>query len=473
MVAVALALVAFLLTGCSETTRQSGPSHRRPTPTTARTPSTSQPSAEDNWLVYHHDPGGTGVAATINLSSTHQTWVSPVLDGELYGEPLVAGNTVVVATENDTVYALNGSNGQVLWSTHVSTPVSASSLPCGDITPTVGITSTPVIDLARQEVFVVADEQGATGPVHQLVGLNLTTGTVMLRQDVDPPGVDTADILQRVALTLDDGNVIFGYGGNYGLCTYDNNGWVFSVPETGGTPVTYEFDAQPGNSLGGVWMGGAAPIIDSQGHIWVGVGNGSVTSSNDPYDGSESVVEFSNSLKVLQYFAPTDWAYDNAHDLDLGSSSPALLANGLVVQAGKSHTAYLLNGQMLGGIGGQVAELGSFCATDVDGGDAILGSVVYLPCQSGVIAVATSDAPPSLVVEWQTPSGAGGPPIVAGGEVWTISQSGVLFGLDPSTGAVVQQFSIGSVANHFPTPSAGDGLLLAPAADQVFAFTGS
>jgi outer membrane protein assembly factor BamB len=108
----------------------------------------------------------------------------------------------------------------------------------------------------------------------------------------------------------------------------------------------------------------------------------------------------------------------------------------------------------------------------VDGGDAIVGSVVYLPCESGVIAVSVSPSPPALQVQWQTTSGAGGPPIVAGGEVWSIAGSGVLFGLDPSTGAVVQHFSIGSVANHFSTPSVGDGLLLAPASNQVFAYAG-
>jgi outer membrane protein assembly factor BamB len=474
--AVALVVVSVSLAGCASSTTARGrePTHSREKPT--KSPERSAKSAPtpttDDWLVYHHDPGGTGVAAAADLSPAHQAWVSPMLDGQLYGEPLVAGSTVIVATENDTVYALNATNGQVVWSTHVGNPVPASSLPCGDITPTVGITSTPVIDLARDEVFVVADEEGATAPEHVLVGLNLKTGAVMLSQGVDPPNVDTADILQRVALTLDNGDVVFGYGGNYGLCTYNNNGWVFSVPETGGAPTTYEFDAQAGNSLGGVWMGGAAPIVDSQGNIWVGVGNGSVTAAGAAYDGSDSVVEFSSSLSILQYFAPSDWANDNAHDLDLGSSSPALLSNGLIVQAGKSHTAYLLNSRALGGIGGQLDALGSFCATDVDGGDAVQGSVVYMPCQSGVIAVAVTSAPPSLQVEWQTTSGSGGPPIVAGGEIWTISQSGALLGLDPSNGAVVQQFDIGSVANHFPTPSFGDGVLLAPATDQVFAFSG-
>jgi outer membrane protein assembly factor BamB len=424
--------------------------------------------AGGNWTVYHHDPAGRGVAGPINLSRAHQAWISPTLDGELYGEPLVIGSTVVVATENDTVYALSAKTGRVRWSTHVATPVSSSSLPCGDIAPTVGITSTPVIDPARHEVFVVADEAGSGAPVHQLVGLGLASGKVVLRQDVDPPGINTAATLQRVALTIDDGHVVFGYGGNYGDCsTY--HGWVISVPEAGGAPGTYEVDPARGDDQGAVWMGGAAPVVDAQGNVWVGIGNGSVRSDGRSYDGSDSVVELSASLKLLQYFAPTDWAADNANDRDLGSGAPALLADGLVVQAGKSETAYLLAQGKLGGIGGQLATLNPFCGTNVAGGNAVVGDVVYLPCQSGVVAVRVHASPPSFRVLWQA-TGAGGPPIVAGGLVWAMSRTGTLEALNPSSGAIVQQFSLGPIANHFPTPSAGAGRLLAPGLDRVYAF---
>ena len=57
------------------------------------------------------------------------------------------------------------------WSTHVGTPVPSGSLPCGDISPTVGITGTPVIDETRGEIFVVADELVNGSPAHELVGL--------------------------------------------------------------------------------------------------------------------------------------------------------------------------------------------------------------------------------------------------------------------------------------------------------------
>ena len=140
-----------------------------------------------------------------------------------------------------------------------------------------------------------------------------------------------------------------------------------------------------------------------------------------------------------------------------------------MVVAGKSRVVYLLNASALGGIGGEEASVGSGCDDDVDGGTAEVGTTVYLPCLSGIIAVRASASPPSLTVLWRSGTG-GGPPIVADRLVWTIGQDGVLSALDPTTGAVREQARVGPPANHFPTPSIGDGLLLAPAEDQVVAF---
>ena len=81
-------------------------------------------------------------------------------------------------------------------------------------------------------------------------------------------------------------------------------------------------------------------------------------------------------------------------------------------------------------------------------------------------------SPPSLTVDWQSGQ-VSCPPIVAGGLVWSMNLSGTVDGLDPSTGHVEQQLSVGTVANHFPTPSVGDNLLLVPGKNRVFAFAGS
>jgi hypothetical protein len=369
-----------------------------------------------------------------------------------------------VATENDTIYALAANSGAVLWSTHVGTPVPSSDLPCGDISPVVGITGTPVIDTARGEIFAVADEFVDGTPSHVLIGLNMFSGAKELEpQPVDPPGQSTSHLLQRTGLNLDEGNVVFGFGGNGGDCQ-PYHGWIVSVPEGGGTPGFFDTTGGVSNGTqGAVWMGGAAPEVDAAGNIWVATGNGS---SASPYDGSDSVIELSAALGLEQLFAPSAWSSDNAHDSDLGSAAPALLSNGTALQVGKSSTAYLLNQSSLGGISNPPQI--SACGSDADGGDAVSGTVVYVPCGRGVEAIQTSP----FGTQWQTSSGANGPPITAGGLVWSIGGS-QLYGLDPATGQRVEQVSVGGEANHFPTPSVGDGLLLAPSSDQVYAFSGS
>src|SRR5581483_10140638 len=94
-------------------------------------------------------------------------WTSPDLDGDLYGQPLVVGGRVVVATENDSVYALDASNGTVVWRAHLGEPVSGSSLPCGNVDP-VGITSTPVVDATTNRVYAVGLIQPARTMLFEL-----------------------------------------------------------------------------------------------------------------------------------------------------------------------------------------------------------------------------------------------------------------------------------------------------------------
>jgi outer membrane protein assembly factor BamB len=417
--------------------------------------------------VYHGAPDGSGVGSAASVDLSHRVWTSPALDGQLYGEPLVTGDRVFVATENDTVYALDTSTGGVAWSTNLAAPVPDTALPCGDISPTVGITGTPVIDEARSEIFIVADELIGGRPTHELIGLDTTSGKVELSQDVDPSGASPSALLQRTGLTIDGGRVVFGYGGNFGDCG-SYHGWVVSVPESGGTPATFAVDSGAGESQGAVWMGGAAPVVDAAGNIWVTVGNGSVTSPNHAYDESDSVLELSPSLTLLQYFAPSSWASNNARDLDL-STAPALLSDGQVVASGKTRTVYLLNARSLGGIGGQQSLLPNVCGEDIAGGVAFQVTTVYLPCLAGTIAVQATAAPAGSRVLWHAAAG-GGPPILAAGLVWTISQDGTLFGLDPTTGNVATHADVGGESNHFPTPAVGAGLLVAPSSLRVVAF---
>lgn len=427
-----------------------------------------RPGAQ-NWTVYHYDAGGSGAAdPSARVSSLKKAWTSRPLTGQLYGEPLVLGSAAFVATEENWVYALSATSGKILWSRLLGPPVPASDLGCGDIAPYVGVTSTPVIDVRRTEIFLVADELVSGRPEHYLYGLRLSDGKTELRQSVDPPHADTPYMLQRASLVLDGSRVVFGFGGNYGDCG-PYHGWVESLPVTGGRPYLFEVDSGGGEREGAVWMGGAAPIVTKTGDVYVAVGNGSVTSPS-PYDHSDAVLELSPSLRLLSYFAPTDWYSQNAGDEDLGSAAPALLPNGLVLQAGKSETIYLLSRSHLGGIGGQLRERTDVCGNDFDGGVAFSGSTAYLPCDNGLMTVRTDAANRSLSVAWQSAGGVAGSPILVGG-LLLVESGGHLYAVKPSNGSVEATYPVGSTATHFPTPSFGDGRVFAISSDRVLAFT--
>jgi polyvinyl alcohol dehydrogenase (cytochrome) len=437
----------------------------------AENAATAAPSAT-SWTVYHGDAAGTGVSTAFrSVDTARPAWTSPALSGDLYGEPLVFASHVYVATESDTVYALNATRGSVVWSRHLATAVPSSDLPCGNIAPTVGITGTPVIDPSRNEIFVVADELVRGHPEHFLVGLSTTNGAIELRERVDPPGSVPAALLQRTGLNLVAGRVVFGMGGNDGDCaTY--RGRVISVKEGGSRPSIFTVDNFPGDSQGAIWMGGAAPVVDAKGNVWVSAGNGSVYNPSQGYDDSDSVLELTSTGRLEQYFAPSTWPANNAGDLDM-STAPVLLADGQVVLAGKSAIAYLLNGAHLGGIGHQQASLSSVCANNIDGGIALVGMTVYLPCLNGTVALRVTKSPPSLRVLWRAHVTGSGPPLVVAGLVWTVGKNGALYGLDAATGQVRRQVNIGAVANDFTTPSVGNGFMLVASTSRVLAFRGT
>jgi outer membrane protein assembly factor BamB len=149
---------------------------------------------------------------------------------------------------------------------------------------------------------------------------------------------------------------------------------------------------------------------------------------------------------MLDFFAPSSWAAENARDADLGSQGPALVGP-WVFQAGKSGTAYVLRLDRLGGIGGQVSSA-SLCQSF--GGTAVDGALVYVPCTDGIRAVRI-DSTGHLKVLWHAAGSITGSPVVGGGRVWALDISaGVLHGLDPATGKSRNQLSVGPVP-HFAT----------------------
>jgi PQQ-like domain len=150
-----------------------------------------------DWPMYHRQPARTGVAAAgPALGRVRRLWTAGV-DGAVYAEPLVAGGRVIVATENDSVYAFDASTGHRAWRAHLGKPMSGGDLPCGNIEVS-GITGTPVVDPTAGVVYAVTFQRFQ----HRLVALDLATGRVRWQRPIDAPGADPRTHQQSAALAL-------------------------------------------------------------------------------------------------------------------------------------------------------------------------------------------------------------------------------------------------------------------------------
>jgi outer membrane protein assembly factor BamB len=402
-------------------------------------------------------------------------WHSQDLGAPIWSEPLVLGSREYVATVGDKLFALEAASGAIVWETSVGTPVPATALPCGDVTPTVGIVGTPVIDPASGTLYAVADTWDGTNAHHELVAVSLADGHVLRRTAVDPPGADAKAILQRTALNLDGGNVIFGFGGNDGDCS-DYVGAVVSAPESGAAASYWQVPISAPSSSGGAIWATSGPSVGPEGDIYATTGNPVPPSGQapGPYDYSDSVVQLTSSLAPVGSFEPPNWLQEGEDDLDLSSAGAELLPGGLLFQAGKDGKGYLIDEATMSGKPGAAAV---FAATVCGGhgsfgGDSFAGGVIYVPCTNGVQALAYNEAARSFTPLWQGPSDAFGPPIVSGGLVWDIASGGFsgggtkLYALDPATGQARYTETLPSaVADHFASPSAAGG--------RVFLATGS
>jgi outer membrane protein assembly factor BamB len=392
------------------------------------------------WPTYGRDFARSGVAAVVAAPGPLAVSWRVHLDGAVYGQPLLVGDLVIAATENDSIYGLDQATGKVAWRTHVGTPVPLSSLPCGNIDP-LGITGTPVYDQANGLVYAVAETSGYH---HVLVGASVRDGSVQVERDIPTPDGQPRYDQQRPGLSIQAGRVYVAFGGLYGDCG-PYRGSVVGIPLGGSGPlISY---VVPTAREGAIW-GTSGPVTGPDGTMYVSVGNGSVTSTT--FDGSDAVTALSPDLKRTGIFAPSSWYHDSQNDLDLGSTQPALLPDGMLLADGKSGTAYLVSAARLGGVGGQVAQA-QVCPAF--GAAAVQGSIVYEPCEQGGMA-AIDTAGNKIHVRWRGPSSAWGSPVAGGGAIWVTDWSaGTLYELDPGTGATRASLSLGTTLPHFSSMS--------------------
>ncbi len=471
--------------------------------TSTSTAATSSPSPSLGDLTTYGYGNARSGADTVDppmaALSSSPAW-DDSLGAAVYGQPLVYDATVYVGTEDDVIYAIAATTGKVLWRLQIGDAVSTSvidSAPtlsngCGDIDP-LGITGTPVIDPATDEMFVAEETEvgGATWQdiQHWLVAVSLTNHTVVWHRQIDPPGGNDGDDYyipaeqQRPALTLLGGQVYVEFGGLDGDCG-QYHGYVVDLPVSGtGALVSYQV---PTHREGGIWGTGGA-FVSPSGDLYIATGNGSSNSLSD-YDEGNSVVELSPTLMRLGYWAPSDWVQLNDDDWDLGSAGPIAIPGTSLFfvagkPAGKGSFGDLMQDSPLGGIG-KGAFTGSLCpgggasgvfgadATDVVGTGTSSRTYVYAPCGGGTEAVEIDASAMTFRTAWSPSTGSpNGSPIVAGGLVWALDwTAGNLYGMNPSTGHVVVERSTDAVG-HFATPAVGDAMLFVPTLKGVEAWT--
>ncbi|MDR3079408.1 MAG: PQQ-like beta-propeller repeat protein, partial [Streptomyces sp.] len=413
-------------------------------------PGRSPVPAGASWPAYQ---GGAlqGVlpGATRFTTARRERWQAPALDGAVWGSPIVAGNLVVIATENDTVYAFpptGSANWNPTWTRHLASPVPSSELQCGDISPVSGITSTPVADTNSDRLYVVAFVQPGR---HVLYTLDLKTGRVLSHQTVDPPGESPLFEQQRGALKLANGRVYIPFGGLDGDCG-SYHGWLIGASVGQSAMVTFRPPVCPNECA--FWAPGGV-TLGSDGDVWVASGNSNGASGS--FDYSNTLFRLSPDLHLLNWFAPPNWRALSESDQDLGSTSPVLLSNGLVFIAGKQGIAYVLRQDDLGHIGPGAAS-GQACPGFAAA--VAVGDVVYLSCwgPDEVLALHVDLAAPSLARGWKQSVDVPGGLIAAYGAIWVVASSGSLEALDPTTG-VVRFSTAAGPSPHVTPPAAANG----------------
>jgi polyvinyl alcohol dehydrogenase (cytochrome) len=417
--------------------------------------------AGSSWPTYLGNAAHTGNDTSgPSLLPAHRAWTTN-LDQNVYGQPVVFAGRVIAATENNTVYALDAHDGRMLWRVHAGAPVTGvvGQVGCGNIDP-LGITSTPVIDTARHEVFVVAAIQDAYKVIHhQLIGLDVFTGNRMMSANADPGGgQNPLYIQQRAGLVRGNGRVYIGYGGYWGDCG-PYHGWLVSLTEAGTGKVA--FNVTPHTGLGAIWATNG-PSIDASGNVYVATGNPNAVPGTGDF--GESVIKFDPTLHRLANFSGSN----AVNDEDLGSSGPSLLANNMLFEVGKQHVGYLLDTRNLAKL-----QAITTCTRAAMGGTAFDGHHLYVPCLEHVKEVNVDTVHRSVSLGWSgPPTGSAGPPIVAGGALWSVDWSnGTLYALNPATGATITTIALGAVP-HFASPSSALGLVLVGTNAGVTAFAG-
>jgi PQQ enzyme repeat len=276
---------------------------------------------------------------------------------------------IIVVTESNNVYALDAVDGSVIWEHNVGPPVSADDLICTKFDP-MGITGTPIVDLASRALFLdtMITPDGGETKKHLIFSLNVDRGDINPGWPVDVEATASYDGInfvaevqqQRPALGI-VGNILYvGYGSMRDCSIF--HGWLVGVPIDNPASVTAWAAGGGGRWGGAIW--GVGGVASDGMNPFVTTGN--TANTGGTWSGGEAVIRFQPgpvfSGDPADYWAPTNWQSLDQIDADVGASGPLLVdvpgatPSHLVVALSKDRNAYLVNRDNLGGISAPIAE---------------------------------------------------------------------------------------------------------------------
>lgn len=337
------------------------------------------------------DQNEPGLAPAQVSSSDFGQQFSTTVDGQVYAQPLVAGKTVIAATENNKVYGLDSANGKINWTVNLGAPWPASAIGCGDLVPNIGVTSTPVYDPATKTVYLTAkvnDGPDAAHPNWYVHALDAATGAERSGWPVKVQGAPINDPAhpfnpftagQRPGLLLMGGSVYAAFASHCDRGPYV--GYVLGVNTTTRGTTLWAAEDASANGMAGIWTSGGGLVSDGPGRIIFTTGNGISPApgpgTQPPGQLAESVVRLGvnsdGTMSAQDFFSPSNAPVLDQNDTDLGSGGPVALPGPtfgtaahprLLVQIGKDGRLFLLDRDNLGGRsqgpGGTDAVLGTF-----------------------------------------------------------------------------------------------------------------
>src|ERR1700676_1253540 len=352
--------------------------------------------AQPSVLTWHNDSARTGQnlqetvlkPANVNSSAFGKLFVMNV-DGKVDAQPLYVPsvtipaqgvhNVLFVMTEHDSAYAFDADNGTQLWkvSTVGSGETPSDDHGCSQVTPEIGITATPVIDLQsgpHETIYLVAMSKDTSAKYHQrLHALDLTTGAEQFSGPAEIqatyPGSGAENTflpgqhVERPGLLIVNGVVYTTWGSHCDGGPYTS--WVIGYNKTT-LAQTSVLNLTPNGSEGGIWAAGSGPAADSNGNLYLLTGNGTfdttLTAGGFPNKGDygNAFVKISTTagtLAVKDYFTMLNTTNESNADQDLGSGGLMLLPplndalgtpRSLVVGAGKDSNIYVLDESNMG-----------------------------------------------------------------------------------------------------------------------------